>query len=215
VFFRHEYLEILQDPPSDNGVDQQESVQSVSSHVHFDTELPLTDYESIFFLSLCYSRRPTIHPVSIHPFTADNLFEAGYEGNAATLKRILAPITSLSFGVTCAEQHVAVDKTRELFDSSVDEKGCSVIHHVLYAGEVNVDRQCEVLKCLLAAGCDPDRPDVFDWRCSHSCGLKSYVEAARLLFLCRPDMSALNNNDDTPLQAAQDMYNVRFRRRIH
>ena len=124
------------------------------------------------------------------------------------MKHILSPITISTFAVKNVESQVFLDKTRKLFDSAIDGGGWGTLFIAIDSTE-SVE-SLDVLHVLLAAGLDPDLP-VRGFHASHLCGEKGLIDAARSLFLCRPDMNVKDPNGNTPVQAADEnrIYEVR------
>ena len=89
-----------------------------------------------------------------------------------------------------------------MLDGSKDPDGIGVLINVV----AHSSRDNGLLKILLSAGIDPDQPMKNDFRPSHVCGQNGLLAAAEAIFLCRPDMKAMNSNDHTPLQAASYNY---------
>ena len=119
------------------------------------------------------------------------------------LKKVLEPLDN--FVVSTPEKLAFVDKTRKLFDTSVDEDGTGALCNAVKSSV----QSCEILKSLLAVGVDPDTPSITQkFRPSHICGSRGLVEAARCIFPCRPNMTALNVFGRSPLRAAQITHQV-------
>jgi hypothetical protein len=71
-------------------------------------------------------------------------------------------------------------------------------------------KQREDIELFLSAGVHPDMPDSQEDRLTHWCALKGWREAAGAIVLCRPDMAARNDENETPLMvASNDNYGVR------
>ena len=132
------------------------------------------------------------------PFTEADLYNAGKPEHWFILKRVLKPLDDLY--VTTSEQLIFLDKTRNLFDASVD---CSGAGPVFIAVHHSYD-STNMLKALLSAGLDPDM-QCKDAVCrpSHACCKLGLLGAARCIFLCRPDLQAKNADSCTPLMVAQ------------
>jgi hypothetical protein len=129
--------------------------------------------------------------LDITPYTSANLACLGDEENWPDLVRILKPLED--FSVTTPEKLVYIDRTRTLFDAAFCEQTQQSIVALYTAG--SVDSSYDSLKMLLAVGVDPDLPALAGhwsgWRPSHCCGYHGNWEAARCIFPCRPDMTAL------------------------
>jgi hypothetical protein len=135
----------------------------------------------------------------------------GLEEKWSTLSSILEPLDD--FSVTTPEKLIYIDKTRILFDAAVGgDVELGIVAMMTITGSL-VDSSYTPLKMLLAIGVDPDLPatsgSFYRRRPSHLCGMLGNQKAARCIFPCRPDMTALTENAKcTPLVAAQISYQV-------
>jgi hypothetical protein len=119
--------------------------------------------------------------------------------NWRKLRSILEPLVNPDFAVTDRKTQRLIDTARQLFDASVDDAGLGAVCHTAW------DQERTTLELLLSIGVDPDvRAASSDkgFLLSHFCGQQGWLETARAIFPCRPDMTARNDNNDTPLMAA-------------
>jgi hypothetical protein len=139
---------------------------------------------------------------SIAPYDEATLYKAGIRGNWRKLRSILEPIVDPAFAVTDRETQRLVDTARQLFDESVDHLNYGAVCQIAWGQE----RGGRTLEQLLSIGVDPDVPGAKidgGFRLSHLCCQEGWRETASVVYLCRPDMTARNENNDTPLMAAE------------
>ena len=140
----------------------------------------------------------------------EDLWKLGRRPNWERLQRILAAILAReSFFVGDDDSQQLVDHVRRRFDLSRESDGNSIVTRILLQDSgTNEQREkmAEVMKAVLSAGINPDLPATNGWRPSHVVGSFALLELVPVLFTCRPDMSAVNNNRDTPLGAALSDY---------
>ena len=163
-------------------------------------------FSSIKYYRLVTYDRRFIQPISILPFNQHDLFRAGNSDEWPRLRKIVRLLANDSFAVTNPETQLMLDKTRKLFDESVDDHGQNCFLHLLDSSSDKPRR----LELLLSLGVDPDRPDDCGFRPSHLCASQGLVKSAHVVFMCRPDMAARDGNGHTPLEAAHAKYQVCF-----
>ncbi len=148
-----------------------------------------------------------LEPLDTRPFSDADLWKLGREENWGKLKRILAPIIdNEKFAVTELKQRLLIDDIRRRFDSSKDSFGYTILAGILCTNATDKKKMAEVADLVLSLGVHPDLPDTDAWIPAHVVGAYALYELVPTVFACRPDMSALNNNNHTPLEASRCTY---------
>ena len=137
------------------------------------------------------------------PFADADLWMIGLEQNWEDLKRILAPVTGMEFAVTHLKSRLLIDDIRRRFDSSEDDGGRMILHEILLSNASDKKGMADIAEMVLSVGVDPDLAQNESWRPSHIVGCNAIPELVSTIFACRPSMTALNPNKDTPLEAAR------------
>jgi hypothetical protein len=143
-----------------------------------------------------------LEALNTHPYADKDLWRLGEEKNWDDLKRILAPITGNDFAVTELKHRLLIDDVRRRFDSSKDGNGNTILNPILLTNAADKRRMADVADLVLSVGVHPDMPDDKGLRPAHIVSFRACVELVSTIFACRPDMTALDNNEDTPLMAA-------------
>ncbi len=197
---------VLRVPEPDNGHVKESCFVSMIEAAKSRGRLSYLSVIIFAYYGLLFPLR-SFHVFDIAPFNEKTLHEAGESWNWTDLKKILDPITKSSFAVEDLVSQHLVDTAHKLFDESADEFGRGATLGILVNSRA---KETEHIELLLSAGVHPDTPDDEQDRLSHLCGSNGWREAAGAIVLCRPDMAARNDKNETPLMAAtSDNYEVR------
>jgi hypothetical protein len=145
--------------------------------------------------------------VNTSPFVDAELWRLGFEEHWGELKRILGPVTGKNFAVTELRHRLLIDDIRRRLDSSsAPVVGTTILHEIL--ANLNTDRKriAVVADLVLSVGVNPDLRISGSWgdgcRTSHMVAVLGLVELVPTIFACRPEMTALNDFNSTPLEVA-------------
>jgi hypothetical protein len=139
-------------------------------------------------------------------FGNKELYLLGRKENWKDLELGLGTLDNGEFWIRTPEEEAFIDVVRDKFDESKNADGDrGAVHYMVgyWGGDNGV-----LLQLLLSLGVRPDLPDVDNWRSSHVCGSWARPDSAAAIAACRPDMAAMNENSDTPLEAARTPYTV-------
>ena len=148
----------------------------------------------------------SVQPISILPFTKDDLFESGRPENWRRLEKILSPIIREDFAVTSVDSQLMLDRTVKLFNETKNLHGENTLIKMI--SKLDSPDDAYRVQILLSVGVDPDIPDYNPSHPSHWCAFMGLLGAAEAVFSCRPSMKARDEYNNTPLMAAQAEYPV-------